>query len=196
MLRRAVTTFRPIVAGGVALVMVAALATSVAMPSSAAPAAAVTSHVVEAATLPPTTRRRIPAPLQGFKQIRLVVISANGRERIYCAALADQPAAQQRGMMGRSDIGGHDAMVFLFESEQQEGGFWMRTVPVGLDIAWYSGRARWVDGTTMAPCGDDPDCPVYPANLPYRYAVETLVGDAKRLGLVEGSRIRLDGRCR
>jgi hypothetical protein len=163
---------------------------------AAAPApAAISSRLVEVATLPPTTRRRIPTPLQGFKQIRLVVVSAGGRERVYCAALADQPASQQRGMMGRRDLGGHDAMVFLFETEQQ-GGFWMRTVPVGLDIAWFSGRGRWVDATTMAPCGDDPDCPIYPADAPYQFAVETLVGDAKRLGLVEGSRIRLDGRCR
>jgi uncharacterized protein len=171
------------------------VATSSARAQAPSSDAAVRSVVVPTASLSTAAKARIPKALAGFKQIRLVVIAANGKERYYCAALADTPESHQQGLMGRRDIAGHAAMVFLFEEEQQ-GAFWMRTVPISLDIAWFDRRGRWADGITMAPCGDDPNCPVYPSAKPYQFAVETLPGDAKKLGLVSGSRIRLDGRCR
>jgi uncharacterized protein len=155
----------------------------------------VSERIVPVKALSSTVRKKIPAPLKGFKQVRLIVVRKDGKEVTYCAALADEPKSQQQGMMGRKDIGGHDAMVFKFAAEQ-EGGFWMRTVPIGLDIAWFDRNGRFVDGTTMAACGDDPACPIYPAKGAYQYAVENLVGDGRKLGLVAGSRIKLGGACK
>jgi uncharacterized protein len=156
----------------------------------------VSERIVTVAALPAAVRKKIPAPLKGFKQVRLVVVRKDGKQATYCAALAEDSAARQQGMMGRKDIGGHDAMVFQFPEEQSGGGFWMRTVPIGLDIAWFDKSGRFVDGTTMPACGDDPSCPVYPAKGAYLYAVENLVGDGRKLGLVTGSRIKVGGACK
>jgi uncharacterized membrane protein (UPF0127 family) len=170
-------------------------ASSAAAGSSGGPNAVISERIVSVDALPTVIRKKIPAPLKGFKQVRLIVVRKDGKQVTYCAALADEPKAQQQGMMGRRDIGGHDAMVFKFPAEQ-EGGFWMRTVPIGLDIAWFDKNGRYVDGTTMAACGDDPACPVYPAKGAYQYAVENLVGDGRKLGLVAGSQIKVGGACR
>jgi hypothetical protein len=47
----------------------------------------------------------------------------------------------------------------------------------------------------MAPCGDVPNCRLYPAARPYRFALEVPQGDLPKLGLVEGATLRVGGKC-
>jgi uncharacterized membrane protein (UPF0127 family) len=92
------------------------------------------------------------------------------------------------------DLGGHDGMVFVYD-EDATGGFWMRDTPMPLSIAYLDAGGRIVSTTDMAPCGDSPDCPEYPAAGPYRYAVEVPRGRLDDIGLTGAARVRVGGGC-
>ena len=130
----------------------------------------------------------------GFGEIEFAVVGGDGRKDQFCGLLADDEKTRGLGMMRRRDMAGHDAMLFRFPTDST-GRFFMRTVPVPLDIAWFAADGSFVSSTTMPACGDRSDCPLFGAARSYRYAVETLTGGLTRLGLVPGSRIQLLGRC-
>lgn len=112
----------------------------------------------------------------------------------YCALLAESDAQRARGMMGRRDLAGFDAMVFRFDQDST-GSFYMRNVPVPLSIAWFDADGRFVSSTDMAPCADQEGCPQYAPAGPYRLAVEVLQGGLERLGIGPGSTITVGGTC-
>ena len=48
----------------------------------------------------------------------------------------------------------------------------------------------------MPPCGDQPICPTYAADGPYRYALEVPQGGLPRLGIGPGTRLVVgEDRC-
>lgn len=113
----------------------------------------------------------------------------------YCALLAATPDAQQQGMQNRSDLGGYDAMVFAFDSDQTVP-FINHFVPIDLDIGWYDSRGVLVDFATMQRCPDGVECPTFAARDPFRYAVETPAGGLSALGLASpGATLQLGGGC-
>lgn len=112
-----------------------------------------------------------------------------------CALLADTEAERQKGMMGRSDLGGYDAMIFRFEADTT-GTFFMRNVPMALSIAWFDAAGRLVSTADMEPCPNQEGCPQYPPAGPYRFALEVQKGGLDQLGVVEGSMLSLGGACR
>jgi uncharacterized protein len=94
-----------------------------------------------------------------------------------------------------TDLGGYEGMVFVFDADT-DGGFWMRNTPTPLSIAWFDAAGEFVSATDMAPCPDDEsDCPVYPPEGTYRFAIEVFQGDLDGLGAGPGSRLRLGGEC-
>ncbi|MEO7836203.1 MAG: DUF192 domain-containing protein [Acidimicrobiales bacterium] len=111
-----------------------------------------------------------------------------------CALLADTEQQHQRGLMGRSDLGGFDAMVFRFVGDTS-GAFFMRNVPIALSIAWFDAGGRLVSTADMVPCPDEEGCPQYPPAGPYRFAVEVEKGGLGRLGIAKDSVLRLGGDC-
>lgn len=111
-----------------------------------------------------------------------------------CALLAETDAQRQRGLMGRRDLGAHDAMVFRFDSDVS-GTFYMRNVPIPLSIAWFDAGGRLVSTADMEPCPDQDGCPQYSAAGPYRFAVEVEKGGLSRLGIDEGSVLSVGGDC-
>ena len=112
----------------------------------------------------------------------------------FCALLAETDEQRARGLMGRRDLAGFDAMVFRFDQDTT-GSFYMRNVPVPLSIAWFDGDGRFVSSAEMAPCPDQEGCPQYSPSGAYRVAVEVLGGGLERLGAVAGSTITLGGAC-
>jgi uncharacterized membrane protein (UPF0127 family) len=113
----------------------------------------------------------------------------------YCALLASSVEAQVQGMQNRRDLGGYDAMVFSFPTDENVS-FTNHFVPIDLDIGWYDARGVIVDHTTMQKCPDGVDCPTYAARDVFRYAVETPVGGLAGLGLTNaGSTIHVGGAC-
>ena len=138
---------------------------------------------------------RARAPFEQFGEVRFVITNAQGKDEEYCALLADTAENQQRGLMGRSDLGGYDAMLFSWPVDVN-GGFWMRTVPVWLSIAWWDRTGRLVTALDMAPCGDFADCPNYNPTGPYRVAMETLRGGLEPLGVSPKALLQVGGACR
>lgn len=137
---------------------------------------------------------RAAAPWADYATVKFTVTQADGTTKEFCALLADTPSAQARGLMQRTDLGGYDAMLFTWPSDTS-GGFWMRTVPIWLSIAWFNAVGKVVTQLDMAPCGDRDDCPTYSPAGPYRVAMETLRGGLEPLGVSATSRLQVGGAC-
>lgn len=125
-----------------------------------------------------------PIGLDGFET---TTIALDDQQLV--VAVADTVLLRPQGLMGVTDLGGLDGMVFVFE-ELTDGGFWMKDTPIALDIAFFDTGGVFVDSFTMEPCGEDP-CPVYRSAGSYRYAVETPAGSLADVG--EGSVLRFTG---
>jgi uncharacterized membrane protein (UPF0127 family) len=151
------------------------------------PAAA--SGSVPSITVPGVT---VPARVQvpGYGEIAFRVTAGPK----LCALLAQTAAQQARGLMQRSDLAGHAAMLFVFAADTKDS-FYMRNTPIPLSIAWFDSAGRWVSQTDMAPCADKPNCPTYAAARAYRYAVEVPQGGLSGLGVGPGSTISVGGGC-
>jgi uncharacterized membrane protein (UPF0127 family) len=152
--------------------------------------------VVPVTNLPPTLATvRAKAPFGQFGEVRFTITNAQGKDQEFCALLADTPQNQEQGLMGQNNLAGYDAMLFTWPTDTSSG-FWMRTVPIWLSIAWWEGSGKFVNSLDMAPCGDSADCPVYSALRPYRVAMETMRGGLTPLGIKPESILTIGGTCR
>jgi uncharacterized membrane protein (UPF0127 family) len=88
--------------------------------------------------------------------------------------VADQPAEWTRGLMGVTDLGEAEGMLFIFPSDTT-AAFWMKDTRLALDVAFFAADGSLVDLLEMAPCPADP-CPAYSPSGPYRYALEVPAG--------------------
>lgn len=113
-------------------------------------------------------------PLDGFDVATLRVI--NGTETTELPVLlADTIERRRQGLMGVTDLGEFAGMVFVFDGDT-EAVFWMRNTPMPLSIAFVRADGSIVSFSDMEPCADVPDCPSYPPQGPYRFAVEVPQG--------------------
>ena len=109
------------------------------------------------------------APFDGLTATRL---SVGG----HClrTVIADSTDERAAGLRQRSDLGGYDAMLFVFPGPT-EVAFTMSTVPVPLEIGFYSGDGIRTSARHMRPCPEsEAACPLYRADGPFTYALETL----------------------
>jgi uncharacterized membrane protein (UPF0127 family) len=112
-----------------------------------------------------------------------------------CALLANTEAQRGRGLMHRRDLGGYDAMVFLWPAPTTEA-FYMKDTLIPLSVAWFDQASHFVSETDMAPCPPGTACPLFSAAAPYTIAVEVPAGGLAGLGIGPGSTIALGGACR
>lgn len=174
----------------------AATTASTTTATSVSPTGARNTTTTAATTTSAVAPRQSAARL-GYGEIAFTIGPAGGpaagaAQR--CALLAETDQQQAKGLMGRRDLAGYDAMVFRFAFDGI-GAFYMRNVPVGLSIAWFASNGRFVSSTAMSPCPDQEGCPTYAPTGPYRFAVEVLEGGLGRLGIGEGSVLSLGGPC-
>ncbi len=127
---------------------------------------------VAAATDPlvQTTLVTTPETLAGVTVASVVLA---GEELV--TAVADTAALRSRGLMGVTNLGALDGMLFVWGADTH-GPFWMKDTLIALDIAWFDSDARFVSMLRMVPCGDTDLCPTYGAAAPYRYALEMPAG--------------------
>ncbi len=133
------------------------------------------------ATVPSSTTVATPSTTDALPELAgfaTITVAVDGDELE--VALADRPDLRRRGLMGVTDLGGLDGMLFVF-GEDVDGGFWMKDTVIPLDIAFFDAEGRVVDWLTMDPCLADP-CPTYTPGGSYRYALETPAGSAPTIG--------------
>jgi hypothetical protein len=112
------------------------------------------------------------APFQGLGEVHVAV-----GDRCLRLAVADSLSERVAGLRDRTDLAPYDGMLFVFPGPS-EAGFTMSGVTAPLDIGFYEADGRVRSHRRMAPCPDkvESQCPVYRADGPYQYAVETLEG--------------------
>ena len=113
-----------------------------------------------------------PTGLDGFDTSS---ISIDGRELV--VAVAETRDQRSQGLMGVTDLGGLDGMLFVFQVESN-GGFWMKDTLIPLDIVWFLEDGTYAGRTSMEPCTTD-ECPTYTPGdgIDYRLAIEANAGD-------------------
>jgi uncharacterized membrane protein (UPF0127 family) len=109
-----------------------------------------------------------------FPELTAARIAVGGR--CIRVVIADTLAERVEGLRQRSDVGGYDGMLFVFDGAT-DTAFTMSTVPVPLDIGFYDGTGKLVSDEHMLPCAKAEDqCPVYRADGSFVYALETVKG--------------------
>lgn len=119
----------------------------------------------------------VPPQLEQFERVDIGI----GSEQ-WTVAVADTEPLRARGLMGVTDLGDLDGMMFVWD-EEITAAFWMKDTLIPLDIAFFDADGALVDTFTMVPCEEEP-CPTYPAAGPFRYAIETMVGGFDGIDLV------------
>lgn len=120
---------------------------------------------------------------------QLALISPEGTVVELRVEVADTPAEQEKGLMGRTELEEGKGMLFLF----QENGiltFWMKDTLIPLDIIFFDNLGQYLSFTSMTPCTEDP-CPLYGSTNPSRVALEVPAGFVKKHGVGTGWRIAL-----
>ena len=103
--------------------------------------------------------------------------------------VAQTARQQQLGLMHRKTLPNNRGMLFPF-SPARPVGFWMKNVPVGLDMVFvYQGQVQGI--AEAPPCVADP-CPTYsPGRLLVDNVIELRIGRAAELGLEAGDRVEI-----
>jgi len=107
--------------------------------------------------------------LPGFATVEIIL---NGEPLL--VAVADTPELRSRGLMGVTDLGDLDGMVFI-HPEPVTSQFWMKETVIPLDIAFFATDGTLLGVLTMEPCTADP-CPTYGVEEPYQWAIEVPSG--------------------
>jgi uncharacterized membrane protein (UPF0127 family) len=116
----------------------------------------------------------VPPQLEGFGTD---VVDLDGDA--WTVAVADTPALRSQGLMGVTNLGPLEGMLFVF-AEDTTANFHMEDTLIPLDIAFFTEDGLLVSTTRMVPCSEDP-CPTYAAAGPYRYALEAPAGELSAL---------------
>jgi uncharacterized membrane protein (UPF0127 family) len=104
--------------------------------------------------------------------------------------VARTPEQQSLGLMYRPALPDNRGMLFQFSSAQPVS-FWMKNVPVALDMVFLqNGVVKYIK-TSAPPCTSKP-CPTYGPKVPIDKVIELRSGRAKELNLQEGDSIKIE----
>jgi uncharacterized membrane protein (UPF0127 family) len=127
----------------------------------------------------------------GFDLAPARVTNADGSVCELCLWQATAREQRRRGLMGVTDLGPADGMVFVYE-EPSTSPYTMRNTPMPLSIAWFDRAGAFVSTLDMEPCLDrEGDCPQYLAAAPFTAALELPAGEVAALGIGPGSVVEL-----
>src|SRR5919202_3654913 len=95
--------------------------------------------------------------------------------------IADTPAEQETGLMGRSALAPNAGMLFVF-GQDQPLSFWMKDTLIPLSIAFMDSQGRIVDIQDMQPLDQTP----HDSAAPAKYALEVNQGFFAAQGIQVG----------
>ncbi|MBE9208702.1 DUF192 domain-containing protein [Nostoc sp. LEGE 06077] len=103
--------------------------------------------------------------------------------------VAVTPDQQAKGLMNRPALPDNRGMLFKFASAQPVQ-FWMKNVPVALDMVFLqNGVVKYIQDAAP-PCTSDP-CATYGPNVPIDTVIELRAGRAKELKLKLGDSVTI-----
>jgi uncharacterized membrane protein (UPF0127 family) len=114
------------------------------------------------------------APFDGLTEVQAAI-----GDRCLRLAVADDTNERIAGLRGHAaDLGPYDGMLFAFDGPV-DVAFTMSDVDSPLDIAFFAADGTRNSERSMKACPmkADLDCPVYRADGPFSYAVETKPGE-------------------
>lgn len=141
-------------------------------------------------TLTAETNAAAPSSmLTGPGQVLPITAQATIAGETFDLEVARTSAQQQLGLMHRKALPDNRGMLFPF-SPARPVGFWMKNVPVGLDMVFlYQGQVQGI--AEAPPCLADP-CPTYsPGRLLVDNVIELRIGRAAELGLQAGDQVEI-----
>jgi uncharacterized membrane protein (UPF0127 family) len=118
--------------------------------------------------------RPASAPFADLREVRLGIGG-----RCLLVAVAQSLAERVAGLRGTTELGPYSGMLFVFQGESS-AAFTMSGVTVPLDVGFYRPDGTRDSSRMMKPCARAvADCPVYRADGPYLYALETPGGQLR-----------------
>jgi uncharacterized membrane protein (UPF0127 family) len=114
------------------------------------------------------------APFEGLSEVNAAV----GYDRCLRLVVADSQDERVAGLRDHTaDLGPYDGMLFVFQGPT-DSAFTMSGVDDPLDIAFFEQDGARNSTRAMKPCPDkaETQCPVYRADGPYLFALETKAG--------------------
>mgnify|MGYP001795192982 CR=1 FL=1 len=156
---------------------------------SGAVADAVDTEATTAETSNPVASSSDQSMLTGPGQVLPITAQATIADETFDLEVAQTPRQQQLGLMYRQALPDNRGMLFPFSSPRP-ARFWMKNVPVGLDMVFlYQGQVQGI--FEAPPCESDP-CPTYgPGNLLVDNVIELRIGRAAELGLQTGDQVEI-----
>ncbi len=126
-----------------------------------------------------------PAQLKGFPRDSVQLEAGSGSTTIQIW-LADTPERQQQGLMFLTDLPAGYGMLFPLQAPRVMT-MWMKNTYVALDMVFIGedGRVLRIAADTK-PLSED----IISSGAPVAGVLELRAGEARRLGLKEGSRVR------
>lgn len=95
--------------------------------------------------------------------------------------VARTEAQRERGLMGRTNLGTRDGMIFVFDRDDHLT-FWMKDTPTALSIAFLSAEGKVLQIEDMEPFSQS----IIRSRRAARYALELKKGVFAELGVTEG----------
>ncbi|WP_375513613.1 DUF192 domain-containing protein [uncultured Nostoc sp.] len=136
----------------------------------------------------PTSASQTPAPLGQKLPISAKAIVPNGTT--IQLEVAQTPQQQAMGLMYRPALPDNRGMLFGFSSPQPVS-FWMKNVPVALDMVFLqNGVVKYIQAAAP-PCATEP-CPTYGPNTPIDQVIELRSGRAAELKLKVGDIVKIE----
>jgi uncharacterized membrane protein (UPF0127 family) len=104
--------------------------------------------------------------------------------------VAKTPEQQMMGLMHRPALPDNRGMLFVFP-DPQPVKFWMKNVPVSLDMVFLNkGVVQYIQAAAP-PCNRKP-CPTYGPDVAIDQVIELRSGRAAELGLKKGDKVKID----
>lgn len=130
-----------------------------------------------------STAGNIAKASEEIKQGQMLPITATAEigEATIQLEVAQTPEQQATGLMFRESLPDNRGMLFPFEFERT-ARFWMKNVPVSLDMIFLNGDRIVGIANNVPPCESNP-CPVYGPEALVDKVIELRGGRAAELGI-------------
>lgn len=141
----------------------------------------------------PTASTSIPAkPRQPKGQKLPITARARMGDVSIQLEVARTPQQQSMGLMYRGTLPDNRGMLFPFDPPRPVH-FWMKNVPVALDMVFLLDGEVQAIAANVPPCSDEP-CPIYGPEraVDIDRVIELRAGRAAELGLQAGDRIEIE----